>query len=451
MDKDNALPSKPQIYKTSFDMAWPAILESFLLAMTGFVDNIMVSSQGDAAIAAVGLTVQPKFIGLAIFVSMSVAVSSIVARRKGEQDKHSANRVLKISLLIVVIGSVIISSIYLFFGENLMYLAGANADTIGISTQYLKIVMGGMIFNTVTIIINASQRGSGNTRISMVTNLTSNIVNVLFNFLLINGNFGFPALGVKGAAIATVIGSAVACGMSIRSVFKKGSFMYIRQFKGIIPNKKDVKSMISIGLSAFCEQFFLRVGFFLFALTVASLGTIQTTTHMITMNFMHISFSFADGLAVASVALVGRSLGEKRPDLAKIYGSACQKIGILCSIVVSLFFVIFGKQMFSLFTDTPEVLEQGMVLLYILCVVLVLQIQQVAIIGCLRGAGDTKYTALISLVSVAIIRPFASWLLCYPLGLGLFGVWMGLFIDQTLRFLMGFIRYRQGKWLNIKI
>lgn len=451
MESTYELPSQKTIYKTALSMAWPAVLESFLIALTGFLDSIMVSSQGDEAIAAVGLTGQPKFIGLAIFISIGIAVSSIVARRRGEQNQESANRLLKLVLIVVVILSLVVGLAYLFFSRDIMLLAGAQEDTVDISTQYLTIIMVAMIFNTVTMIVNAAQRGAGNTRISMVTNTTSNVVNVIFNFLLIGGNFGFPALGVNGAAIATVIGTMVACAMSIRSLFKKESFVYLKAYKGIATTKADIKSLIDISASAFTEQFFLRVGFFLFNLTVASLGTIQTAAHTIAMNFMSISFSFADGLAIASVALVGRSLGQKRPELAKKYGTACQKIGLCCAIFVSIVFVIFARPFFTLFTDTEAVIESGMPLMYILCIVLYLQIQQVSIIGCLRGAGDTKYTAFISLVSVAIIRPFVSWLFCYPLGLGLVGVWIGLFGDQLIRFIMGFVRYKQGKWLKIEI
>ena len=86
-----------------------------------------------------------------------------------------------------------------------------------------------------------------------------------------------------------------------------------------------------------------------------------------------------------------------------------------------------------------------------LCVIIYLQITQVIFFGCLRGAGDTKYTAFASMISVAIIRPGLSWLLCYPLGLGLLGVWLGLFGDQFMRFCLGYFRMKQGKWLKIKI
>ena len=313
------------------------------------------------------------------------------------------------------------------------------------------IIMGGMIFNVLSMGINAAQRGAGNTKIALRTNMVSNLVNVVFNYLLIGGNFGFPALGTRGAALATVIGSVLGCAMSLHSMFAKSSFVYIRGVKGFFTSRFDVRSLLNVGSSAFVEQIFLRIGFLLFAITVANLGTTAYAAHQIGMNMMSLTFSLGDGLSVASVALIGRSLGEERRDLAKLYASMCQRIGLFCAFVMSMVFLFFGRNLYGLFSSEQEILDMGVMIMRMLCVIIYLQITQVIFFGCLRGAGDTKYTAFASMISVAIIRPGLSWLLCYPLGLGLLGVWLGLFGDQFMRFCLGYFRMKQGKWLKIKI
>src|SRR5699024_2377879 len=108
-----------------------------------------------------------------------------------------------------------------------------------------------IVFTTVMMIINAAQRGAGNTKIAMRTNIVSNLVNIVFNYLLIGGNFGFPELGTRGAAIATVIGSVVGCGMSIASMFSKQSFVFIRGVRGWIASRFDIRSLLNVGTSAF--------------------------------------------------------------------------------------------------------------------------------------------------------------------------------------------------------
>ena len=96
-------------------------------------------------------------------------------------------------------------------------------------------------------------------------------------------------------------------------------------------------------------------------------------------------------------------------------------------------------------------LDYGQMIMQILSIVIFLQISQVVYSGCLRGAGDTRYTALVSLISVTLIRPGSGWLFCYPLGLGLFGAWIGLAFDQLMRFILTRIRFAQGKWTSLKI
>ena len=445
------VPPERQIVKDALSVAWPSVLESFFVNLAGVVDTIMVGSLGSYAIAAVGLTTQPKFLGLAVFISLNVAVSAIVARRKGAGDRESANRVVRMLLLFTLILTALISVVFVIFAGPIVSLVGSQPDTHEYAVEYLRIIMGGSVFSTVSLVLNAAQRGAGNTRIAMVTNVISNLVNVIFNYLLIGGNFGFPALGVRGAAIATVIGTVCACTLSIVSVLHKDGFIYLRAVKGWIADKLSIKSILNVGSSAFVEQICLRIGFLLFSMTVARLGTTQLAAHQIGMNMMSMSFSFGDGFSVAAVTLIGQSLGRKRPDMAKIYGNVCQKTGLICAFVISSFYFLFGKDIFALFSQEKIILDYGEMIMRILSVILFVQIEQVVLFGCLRGAGDTKFTAFVSLISVTCIRPGMSWLLCYPVGLGLMGAWLGTACDQVVRFVMTFVRFRKGNWTKLKL
>lgn len=432
-------------------MAWPSIMESFLVSLVGMVDTFMVSSLGVYAIAAVGLTTQPKFIGLAVFISLNVAVSAIVARRKGEGNRESANKVLQQALLITGGLLVVVSTLCVAFADPILHLAGSQPDTHRPAVTYFRIVMGGMAFNVVSMVINAAQRGAGNTRISLTTNLVSNLVNVVFDYLLIGGHFGFPALGVAGAAIATVIGSVCGCALSILSMLHRDNFICIREVKKIGFDKATVRAITNIGSSTLAEQAFLRIGFMTFAVIVARLGTIPMAAHQIGMNLMSICFSFGDGLSVASVALVGQSLGRGRPDLAQVYGNVCQRCGLLFACGLSVIFLTLGQRIFGLFSEDPAILSYGRMIMMVMMAEVFLQISQVVFSGCLRGAGDTVFTAVVSLVSVLAVRPLMGWLLCYPAGLGLFGAWLGLLSDQFVRFLMTYLRFGSGNWMNRKV
>lgn len=445
------IPPAGQIVRDALNVAWPSVLESFFVCLAGMVDTIMVGSLGSYAIAAVGLTTQPKFLGLAIFLSLNVAVSALVARRKGSGDRESANKIVRMALLVTIGLTVVVSVVFVAFASPIVKLVGSQADTHEYAVQYLQIVMGGLGFSTISLVLNAAQRGAGNTRIAMLTNVISNTVNVIFNYLLIGGKFGFPALGIRGAALATVIGTVCACFLSIASVLRGDGFINLRSVKGWIADRISVISLVNVGTSALVEQICLRVGFLLFAMTVAHLGTTEMAAHQIGMNLMHMSFAFGDGLSVASVTLIGQSLGKNRPDMAKLYGSVCQRLGLICAAVISTVYFIFGKEIFMIFSQEAQILDYGASIMRILSITLIFQIEQVTLFGSLRGAGDTKFTALVSLISVTCIRPGISWLLCYPLGIGLIGAWLGTFCDQVLRFLLTFIRFRKGNWINIRL
>ena len=182
------IPGPDKIIKETVGIAWPAVIESFFGAFVGLIDSYMVSGLGSDAVAAVGLTTQPKFMGLAMFFAINVSLSALVARRKGENRKEDANRILISGLAFILFMAVILSTVLVVYADAIIRFCGSNPDTHDPATAYYKIVMGGMIFNCIQMGINSAQRGAGNTRITMRTNLASNTINVLFNYLLIGGD-----------------------------------------------------------------------------------------------------------------------------------------------------------------------------------------------------------------------------------------------------------------------
>lgn len=448
---------KPQYKKENIritlDMAWPSIIESFFVAFAGLIDSLMVSSLGSYAVAAVGLTTQPKFMGLALFFATNVAVSALVARRRGERKQEEANRILSTVLVFIIVAAILISVLSVALAGPIISLCGSNAETHDSAVAYFRIVMGGMIFNCIQMGINSAQRGAGNTRITMRTNVTSNTVNIVFNYLLINGHLGFPALGIQGAALATVLGTVVACIMSILSIRKPDGFIslpYIISHR-IGPAFTCFTHLIRVGYSVFFEQILMRIGFMLTAVMAADQGTAAMAAHQVGMNIMGLSFSFGDGLQAAAVALIGRSLGAGDEKLAKEYGSICRMFGIIISVCLVLIYFFGARPFMSLYFEEENIISIGVGIMRVIIFVVVFQISQVVYMGCLRGAGDTLYTAVASTVSVTVIRTLVSYLGGYVFGLGIIGIWLGVLGDQISRFLFASVRFKAGKWTKIKI
>lgn len=448
-----AVYNRKELFKETIRMAWPALLESFFVALAGMIDTMMVSSMGTYAVAAVGLTTQPKFITLAVFFSINVALSALVARRRGQNDRKNANEILLTALILTLIACVILTALTVILASPIISLCGSSADTHDPAVLYFKVIQAGMIFNVLSLCINAAQRGSGNTRIAMTTNITSSVVNIIFNYLLIGGHFGFPKWGLFGAAFATVLGTVAASVMSVRSLFNKNSYVSVPYMRSevIRPKIDALGSIVSLGSNMLIENIAMRVGFVITAVLAAKLGTDAFAAHQVGMNFLSLGFSFGDGMQVAAVALIGRSLGEGKPDKAKVYGSLCQRTGLGISFILAIILFFFGRALFSLFFQDPSVLDMGVLIANYIIVIILFQISQIIFGGCLRGAGDMKYCLFASLVSVTLIRSIVTWVLTSVFNLGLNGIWLGILSDQVSRFLFLSIRFRQGTWAQIRI
>ncbi|MCR5468685.1 MAG: MATE family efflux transporter [Lachnospiraceae bacterium] len=434
-------------------MAWPSVVESFFISFTGMIDTMMVSTISSSAVAAVGLTTQPKFIGLATFIALTVATSAIIARRKGEERRSDANKSLLAILGFAIITTFLISFLCVTFADPVIKLCGSADDTHSDAVLYFRIIMGCIIFNTISMTINSAQRGSGNTKLAMRTNVVSSIVNIIFNYLLIGGNLGFPALGIRGAAIATVLGSVVACIMSILSLFDSSSFVSIPYCvkEKIFFSVSPLVPVFKLGSSVFLEQLLLRVGFMATAIMAAKLGTAPMAAHQVGMNILGLCFSFGDGFQAASVALIGQSLGRKDPKQANRYGIICQLCGLAVAICISILLLVGGRFFYGLFFEEENIIEIGVSITRMIVLIVLFQIPQVVFTGSLRGAGDVLYTTMTSTISVTFVRTIVSYICCFVLGWGMVGIWCGVMADQSCRFILNSLRYRSGKWMKIII
>lgn len=445
------LPTNSEVYKRAFQIAWPSALETILVALIGAIDTMMVGGLGTNAIAAVGICTQPKFIIMATLLGLNTGVNVVVARRKGEERQDDANKTLRNALLLSFLLSLLLSTIGFVFAKPMLMLAGASVDYLSISVVYFRYIMIGTFFQLMSLTMTAAQRGAGKTKISMVCNLSANFVNVIMNALLINGLFFFPRLEVAGAAIATMIGNIVAFLLALITLLRNNGYLHIHLKDDWKLDTDTLRAIFKISIPSLVEQIFLRIGFFTYSRAVANLGTIDYATHLICMNVMTISFGLGDGLSIASSTLVGQSLGAKRSDLAIIYGKVLQRIGLLMSIIMGIGIALFNTEIMYLFSKDILVIEKGETILLMLALVIQFQVNQVITMGCLRGAGDAKFVAFISLITITFIRPIGTYVLAYGVGLGLVGAWLSIYLDQITRLLTSKYRFTQSEWMKIQV
>lgn len=440
------------MYNDVVQIAWPSLMELTLTQLASMVDLMMVGSLGPWAITSVGLTMQPKFLMMTMFAAMNVGATALVARYKGRDDQRRANIILNQGILLTLVLSTIGAVIGFIFAEPMIRFMGTNdPQVLWGATAYLRIQMVGLVILALTSTITATLRGIGNSKTAMKYNLIGNLVNVVLNYTLIYGHFGFPKMGIIGASLATVIGQVVAFILALIVILRGDEYLHLSIKEVFKPKLNYLKSIFNIGIPAMLEQLVMRAGMIIYSKTVASLGTVAFATHQIAMNIQALSFMNGQAFAVSATSLMGQSLGKKRPDMAQAYSRRTRRMGMMVSLFLGTIFFFLGQPIMKLYTDDPTIIAQGVQILRLVALVQPFQSSQFIIAGALRGAGDTRATALITFLTVLLLRPGLAILTINKLHWGLIGAWIALVADQLVRTLLVLGRFKSGKWKRIKI
>lgn len=463
-EKQGNIPNFLKVSKDIMKIVWASMLESFLVALVTLFDGIQVAEISNAANTAVTICKQPYFILVCIAQSLNVTLSAIIARRKGQKDVSGANKTVHLGIVICFFMSIILSILFIIFAKPLCLLMQANEDTLELAITYLTILSAGFIFNALSMAFNACQKGIGNTKISMISNVVANLVNIFLNYCLISGHLFFPKMGIAGAALATIIGQLVGFIISLIAIIKQKDYICFR-FKLLFKYDKETKKAIFKMLpTVLVEQLLMRIGFILFSIIVNNLGTDDTYIQGVANDINSLLFTLADGFSIGTAAIVGHKLGEKRIDLAIVYAKVAMILSVTCGIIVCTIMVIFRKYLVGLYKpDSTYKLNVASNVLLIAAAACIFQNIQWVNTGILRTAGDTKFTSTTALISVTLIRPIMAYILIYIVfyhvdvsnnmvrGLGVYGAWISQFIDQVIRMCANLFRFSSRKWTKFKV
>ncbi|MDR0937514.1 MAG: MATE family efflux transporter [Oscillospiraceae bacterium] len=454
------------LYSDVIRIAGPALAEMLLSSLVRMVDQMMVGTIGLDAIAAVGLVLQPSFLMMSVIMALNTGTTAIIARARGAGESDKADGILRQSLVLCGLISLVVMVLGTVFARAMVTFMAAGEISQSIIDQgviYLQIQTVSFIIPSLSMTITAALRGTGNSKPAMIYNIAANLINIVFNYLLINGIWIFPKWGVAGASVATVIGQAAGLIMAFNYISKGKYFLRLRiNAKNIFVFEKSVISGIcNVGIPAMVEQLVMRVGVVIFTRTIAGLGDVSYATFNITLSIQSLSLMNGQAFGTSATSLVGQSIGKRRLDMADQYSAACRRVAQLISVFLAALFAIFATQWLSLFLAKPltpeaaaanaEVLKIGVTLMYMVAIIQPIQCSQFVVGGVLRGAGDTRITALIILFTTVGLRTTFAWLMVNVLGWGLIGAWGAMIIDQTIRTLLFFARYNQGKWKTIRL
>lgn len=448
------------LYSDVFRIAWPSLVELTLTQLASMVDLMMVGSLGAWALTAVGLTTQPKFLLMTLFMAMNVGATAMVARHKGAGNQDRAQLAVRQAMLLTFVLSLAMSIIgYIFAPQLILFMGASEQATLDGGVIYLRIQMMGFVFMAITSSVTAVLRGVGDSRTAMVYNLVANLSNVVLNYLLIYSTrtitvFGASftmwgaGMGVAGASLATALGQIFAFFMAMYAITRKTNYLYLDFRKGFKPDKDALSNIFAIGFPSMIEQLFMRAGMIAFSKIVAGLGTVAYATHQVCMNIQALSFMNGQAFGVSATSLMGQSLGRQRVDMAQSYTKRARNMGMLVAAVLAVVFFFFGGNIVALYNSEPEIVTTGALIMTIIAIIQPLQASQFITAGALRGAGDTKATAAVIFVTTLFLRPILAYVLINNFGMGLVGAWVAMVIDQALRSLLIAMRFASGKWMH---
>ena len=442
-------------------LAWPVLVEQIFTTLVSFADTAMVGSLGAGATASVSISNSPIFLLNGIIMSLGVGITALVARATGAGNTELVQKLMRHAVLVILYIGMPIAVITLSLHRMIPLWMGADVDILGTAALYNLITGIGRPFMLASMVLNSAFRGYGDTKTPMKLNLMMNIVNVVFNFLLIFPTREITVLGytftmigagwgVAGAAAATALGMMVSGTMALTMAFRKSNPYRVsfREKGSFLPDKTLTKQVFDISLPAMLERIFMSSSGIFVTSSVATLGTVNIAANSLCLSAESLSYMPAFAFQMAITTLVGQSLGAKKPQLAKKFVFTTQIMGIIVMFFTGLGLYVFAEPIIGVFTPDQEVIVLAAHCLRLMGLIQVPQLMGWVFGGALRGAGDTKSVFYITAATNWGVRTLFSVLAIRVFHLGLYSTYIVMSVEILVRMFLLYLRYRSGKWMN---
>jgi MATE family multidrug resistance protein len=415
-----------------------------------FVDNIMVGQLGTAELAAVSLGNSFMFIAMSIGIGFSTAITPLIAEADASNNFEKAKSTYKHGLFLCTTLGILLF-LLVFFSKPLMYLMQQPKEVVALAIPYLNLVAFSLIPLVIFEAIKQFSDGMSMTKYPMYATLIANIINVILNYLLIFGKFGFPEMGMVGAALGTLI-SRVIMVIYLWTLlrYKERSRSIVRNIKFFALDFLMIKKIVNIG-SLSAMQMFFEVAIFTAAIWLSGLlGKNSQAANQIALNLSSMTFMVAMGLSVASMIRVGNQKGLQNYKELRRIAFSIFLLGILLAVFFALLFFIFHKSLPNVYVDLNDAsnYEDNMEVLSIASNLLLaaafFQISdsiQVVVLGALRGLQDVKIPTILTFISYWVVGFPVSYFLGKEEMYGSFGIWLGLLAGLTTASVLLFIRF----------
>mgnify|MGYP001595021690 FL=1 len=438
-------------FSYNLKLAYPVILGMLGHTFVSFVDNVMVGQLGAAELAAVSLGNSFIFIAMSIGIGFSTAITPLVAEADAEGNFDKGKSAFKHGLFLCTVLSLLLFGL-LLLANPLMYIMDQPEEVVVLALPYLDLVAFSLVPLIVFQAFKQFSDGLSLTKYPMYATIIANILNVIINYIFIFGKFGFPEMGIVGAAVGTLVSRFVMLFYLWFLLSKREkSRLYVTGIKFFTLTKQALKKLTNLGLPSAMQMFF-EVGIFTAAIWLSgTLGRNSQAANQIALNLSSMTFMVAMGLSVAAMIRVGNQKGLKDFKALKRIAESIFFLGFIFAVVFALIFVMFHDLLPTLYVDldnptdaldTAEVVKIAATLLLAAAVFQITDSLQVIVLGALRGLQDVYIPTLITFI--------AYWLIGFPISYYLgksnayasLGIWLGLLTGLSSAAILLYIRFQ---------
>ena len=407
--------------------------------MLGAVDIIMLSRHSDNSVAAVGVVNQIIMLTFLVFEVINLGTSVLCSQYLGARLEKKVVQVVGISLLI---------SLFLFLmNKTILHWMGLSPELMADGVNYMRIVGGFAFFQAISLTLSASLRSANKAIYPMLVTVVVNILNIVGNYSLIFGKFGFPELGVEGAAISTAFSRGVAMVILFVILFRKHihrfPLAYFRPFPWI-----ELKNLMKIGLPSAGEQLSYSSSQVVITYFINMLGVEALATRTYCVNIIMFVYLFSISMAQGGAICIGHLIGEKKPHAAFLLGKYVMKKSVMITFILSCILAIAGHTILGWLTTNPEIIHMGVIILIIDTVLEIGRPINIFATNALRAAGDVNYPFFVGLIVMWSVAVGGGYLFGIHWGWGLCGMWVAFLLDENIRGVIFVRRWYSMKWIH---
>ncbi len=437
---------------TMLKLAIPIMLQHLVFSSLNMVDGVMIGQLGDSAVAAVGVANQVFFLVSLLLFGIASGTAIFAAQFWGKKDTNRIQSILGLSLLMSISGALIFSLVAILFPVQVISIYSKDPAVISQGSAYLQIVAFSYVITAITNSYSSVLRSTENVKLPLVTSLVALSLNTLMNYGLVLGNFGLPALGVEGAAIATIISRLIEVVLLLTIIYSRklpvaAKLPALLNFKIL-----SLKKFFNTTLPVIATEVFWSFGITTYYVVYARIGTESIAAVNIAGTLDRIIFVIFIGLGNACAIMIGNRIGAEENDLATSYAKKYLVLGAIGAVIFGLIMFTFANPLLSFYKVSAVTINFTIKLIVLMALSLpVRSLNLILLIGILRSGGDTKYAFFIDAGSVWAVGVPLAFLGAFVLDLPIHWVYLMVLMDEVVKLTLGLYRFFSQRWINYLI